>query len=385
MQVATIQWHIYELTHSALALGAIGLSRFVPIVLFSLVGGTVADVHDRRRIMFVTQTVLALGALTLGILTARGAITAASIYLINAVSASATAFDNPARQSLIPNLVPREHFPNAASLNSMAMQVASITGPLISGVLIGGKALAVIYFLNAFSFCAVMVGLLYVRPRPTSSNPTTRAEVSVASLLEGLRFVRRTPILVWTIVLDFLATFFAAADALLPAIAKDILRLDARGYGWLKSAEAIGSLTAGVVMSARKPVHQQGLTVLWAVVAFGIATVVFGASNVLWLSWLAYAAIGASDTVSTILRQTIRQLVTPDHLRGRMTAVNMIFFMGGPQLGNLESGVAAHFLGAPLAIVSGGLACLLAVGWVATRASSLRGYVGQEPGRMSEN
>jgi MFS family permease len=384
MQVATIQWHIYELTHSALALGAIGLSRFIPIVLFSLIGGTVADVHDRRRIMFVTQTLLAMGALTLGFLTLSGAITPASIYLINAVSASATAFDNPARQSLIPNLVPRRHFPNAASLNSMAMQVASITGPVISGALIGGRALAVVYFLNAFSFVAVIVGLLYVRPNPVT-DPTAKTEVSLAALKEGLRFVRRTPILVSTILLDFLATFFAAADALLPAIAKDVLHVGPRGYGWLKAAEAIGSLTAGVVMSSRRSVRHQGLTVLWAVAAFGAATVLFGASSIYWLSWLAYAAIGASDTVSTILRQTIRQLITPDHLRGRMTAVNMIFFMGGPQLGNLEAGVAAHFIGAPLAVVSGGLGCLIAVAGVALRATSLRSYAAQESSGVEGN
>lgn len=198
--------------------------------------------------------------------------------------------------------------------------------------------------------------------------------MSVAALTEGLRFVWRTPILVWTLSLDFLATFFSSANALLPIFARDILHTGARGYGVLAAAEAVGALGAGLLLSLGRPIARQGRAVLWAVVAYGLATVVFGASHLFWLSWLALAAVGVADSVSTVLRQTIRQLVTPDRLRGRMTSVNMIFFMGGPQLGELEAGRAATWLGAPWSVMVGGLGCLLTVALVAARATLLRDY-----------
>jgi MFS family permease len=281
----------------------------------------------------------------------------------------------------MPNLVPREHFPNAAALNSTAFQVAQVTGPLLAGLLIAHNSLATVYVVNAVSFGAVIVALLVMDPLPwegAGAERDERSRVNIQALLEGLHFVRRTPILVWTIALDFLATFFSCANTLLPIFARDILRVGARGYGALAAAQAVGSVTAGLYMTLRQPIHRQGLTVIWAVVVYGMATVAFGISHWFLLSWIALAVVGGSDTVSTILRQTIRQLVSPDRLRGRMTAVNMIFFMGGPQLGEFEAGVVASLFGAPLSVISGGVACLLATAWVARRADVLRGYVAHD-------
>ena len=381
MQVWAINWQLYALTHHALALGLIGLFRVVPIILFSLIGGTVADAWDRRKVMLATQTTLALVAAALGLLTVTHQMTAAHIYLLTVIGAAAMAFDNPARQALIPNLVPRADFASAIALNSIVLRTATIAGPMAAGLLIARGGLGDTYWINAVSFLAVIAALLLMRMptgtpvQGTEAGPEAeKSRVSVAALTEGLRFVWRTPILVWTLSLDFLATFFSSANALLPIFARDILHAGARGYGVLAAAEAVGALGAGLVLSLGRPIVRQGRVVLWAVVAYGMATVVFGASRLFWLSWLALAAVGVADSVSTVLRQTIRQLVTPDRLRGRMTSVNMIFFMGGPQLGELEAGLAATWLGSPWSVIAGGLGCLLTVALVAARAPLLRDY-----------
>ncbi len=382
MQVWAINWQLYALTHHALALGLIGLFRVVPIVLFSLIGGTVADAWDRRKVMLATQTTLAGVATALGVLTVTHHMSAPAIYGLTVIGAAAMAFDNPARQALIPQLVPRSDFVSAVALNSMMMRTATIIGPMVAGLLIARGGLGDTYWLNAVSFLAVIGALLLMRLAPAQSDPAgagvaktgERGEISWASLTEGLRFVWSTPILVWTLSLDFLATFFSSANALLPIFARDILHAGARGYGVLAAAEAVGALAAGTFLSLGRPVVRQGRTVLWAVTLYGAATVVFGWSKLFWLSWVALAVGGVADSISTIMRQTIRQLVTPDRLRGRMTSVNMIFFMGGPQLGELEAGLVATWLGAPWSVITGGLGCLLTVALVAARAPMLRNY-----------
>lgn len=383
MQTWAINWHLYALTHTALSLGLIGLFRVVPIVLFSLIGGTVADAWNRRRVMLFTQSALACVAAALGILTYTHHISAFAIYSLTMVSAAATAFDNPARQSLIPRLVPREALTNAISLNSVMLRSSTIIGPLLAGVLIARGSLTATYFANALSFFAVIGALLAMRdkdiPMQIREAPAEeRVPVNFQSLKEGFLFVQRNPILVWTIWLDFFATFFSSANSLLPIFARDILHVGARGYGLLAAAQASGALLVGAVLSVARPFTKQGKIVLWSVMIYGVATVIFGASRWFLLSWLALALVGGSDAISTILRQTIRQLVTPDRLRGRMTAFNMIFFMGGPQLGELESGLAATWLGGPWAVIWGGIGCLVTVGWVAARAPILRHYNGSD-------
>jgi len=377
MQSVALNWHLYELTGSPVALGAIGLVRVVPIVVFSLLGGAVADAHDRRRVLLLTQTVMASIAATLGLLTQLGRITPAHIYALTALSAATIAFNNPARQAFTPSLVPREHFANALSLAQITHQIANILGPMAAGALLAHSQLAACYWANAASFGGVILALLLIRPPQITSPPAPPSTISWSAVLEGLAFVRSNPILVWTILLDFLATFFSSASALLPIFAKDVLHAGPRGYGILSAAPAAGSLLAGAFLALTPTIRRQGVLILWAVTAYGAATVIFGASTIFWLSWLALAATGAADTVSTILRGTIRQLVTPEHLRGRMTAASMIFFMGGPQLGELEAGLVAAWIGAPWSVITGGVGCLLAVAWVAARAPQLRRYHGE--------
>ena len=376
MQFAALNWQIYDITGDAAALGAIGLVRVVPIVLFSLVGGAVADTHDRRKMLLITQSSLALVALTLGLMALTGRTSVAAIYLLTAVGAAAIAFDNPSRQALVPGLVPREHLPNAFALSSTGFQVATIAGPVLAGLTLKHFGAGYAYLINAASFLAVIGALLLMPPRPpqTEGGEARASGVSVEALREGMRFVFGTPILVATMALDFLATFFSAATALLPIFARDILKVGPEGYGWLGAFPAVGSLLTGVTLSLLPPLRRTGLVIVWAVVIYGLATVGFGLSKAFWISAVFLAITGASDTVSTILRQTIRQTVTPDHLRGRMVSVNMIFFMGGPQLGELEAGLVARWLGAAVSVVSGGAACLAATALVVARFPWLLRY-----------
>lgn len=374
MQQWTLNWQLYELTGSALALGTLGLARILPLAFFALAGGTVADAVDRRRMLLVTQSVLMGIALLLGWLTWQERLTALLIYGFAAASATALAFDGPARQSLLPNLVPREHFANAVSLFSLVRQVAQIVGPALAGLLIGWGATALVYWINAVSFSGVLAALAVIRAGAVKG---PRARMDLASLREGIAFLRTQPLLYSTMLLDFLATLFASANTLLPIFAKDVLQVGAKGYGVLAAAPAVGSVLAGSVLVSLPKIRRQGFVMLAAVATYGVATVIFGLSSWYALSLVAFAATGAADTVSTVIRQTIRQLVTPDHLRGRMTALSMLFFMGGPQLGEFEAGLVAAWVGAPLSVVIGGLGCLVSVFLIAWRSPTLRRYSGE--------
>lgn len=362
MQLAAINWHIYILTHSKLALGAVGLVRVLPIIFCSLIGGVLADVFDRKKLMLMTQSVMLLSAGVLASLTASGLESIWPIYLLTAVSSAATAFDNPARQALMPMLVPARDFPNAVSLWLVVFQISMIGGPALAGLILSDYGPALVYALNAASFLAVIISLLLIRTSGRAERVENEtASLSLAALREGLSFVWRTPIIVQTMTLDFVATFFASATALLPVFAADILHVGARGFGILAASPAMGAVVAGLVMARLGNVRRQGATIIGSIAVYGAATIAFGLSRVFWLSMLMLALVGASDTVSTVLRQTIRQLVTPNYLRGRMTSVNMIFFMGGPQLGEMEAGALAALIGAPLCVATGGIGCLVAV------------------------
>ena len=378
MQLVAINWHVYLLTKSPLALGAVGLVRVVPIILCSLLGGLVADAFDRKRLILGAQTLMLLSAGALAAITASGLQSVWPIYLLTAISSAAVAFDNPARQALLPTLVPAEDFPNAVSLGMIALHVSTIGGPALAGIILSDLGPTLVYGLNALSFLAVIIAVLLMRASGRADSGNSEASrVSVGALREGLSFVWRTPIIVQTMTLDFIATFFASATALLPIFAAEILHVGARGLGALAAAPAIGSVIAALAMARLGMLSRQGATVIWSIAVYGAATIVFGLSKVFWFSLLMLAITGAADTVSTVLRQTIRQLVTPNHLRGRMTSVNMIFFMGGPQLGEMEAGVAARLLGAPLSVVIGGAGCLIAVALAAQRATSLLSYRGE--------
>jgi MFS family permease len=375
MQVAALHWQVYVLTESPLALGAIGLVRILPIILFSLIGGVAADSYDRRRLLLVTQSVMTAVALTLGAFSLAGKTSLLVLYVCTAVGAAAIAFDNPARQSLIPSLVPKEDQPNAFAVQSTGFQVATIAGPVLAGLVIARVGTGWAYVLNAASFLAVLFALATLRFRPAPEEGREKPQgFSLTALREGIAFVRGTPILVAAMTLDFWATFFSSATALLPIFARDILKVGPEGFGWLSAFPAVGSLVAGVTLSLLPPIRRQGRALLFSVLLYGAATVGFGFAPNFWVAAFFLALTGASDTVSTILRNIIRQTVTPDALRGRMVSINMLFFMGGPQLGELEAGVVAKMYGAATSVVSGGVACVLIVLFLANRWPWLRDF-----------
>jgi MFS family permease len=399
MQSVAIHWHVYLLTRSPLALGLVGLARVLPIVAFSLWGGVLADRLDRRKLMLVTQTFLTAIAALLAAATFLGRESLWLLYAATACSAGAGAFDAPARQSLIPRLVPDEDLPGALSVSLSVFQIGLIAGPALAGWIIAGHALvpgaariagaaagtattgglAWIYLVNAASFLAVIFVLVTMRISGKPLSSETAASHPIAALREGLRFVFRTPLIVWTMTVDFFATFFAGGMSLLPIFADQVLKVGATGYGFLVSAPAIGALLGSLAISLRPVPPRHGRVFLWAVAAYGVATVVFGLSRSFPLTLLALAATGTADSVSTVIRQTLRQLITPDALRGRMTSVNMIFFMGGPQLGELEAGYVASLfasaaVGVTVSVVSGGVATVLVAIVVAAGAKALRDY-----------
>lgn len=382
MQSAAVLWHVSLLVPSdqrGLALGLVGLARVVPILLFSLVSGVVADALDRRKVLLLTQSTLALTAFVLALITFGGLDVVWPIYVLSALTAAVASFDGPARQSFFPSLVPRQHLPNAISLNTIIFQFGSVLGPALAGLLIAGAGVGWVYLVNAISFLAVIVALLLMRGVPRHHGAEKR-EVSLRAAAEGLRYVFSEPLIRSSMLLDFFATFFSSATALLPIFVQDILQVGPEAYGLLAAAPSIGALatSAAMVRLVDRIVHR-GRVLLWAVAGYGMATVVFGLSQSFWLTFTCLALTGAADTVSVVLRNLTRQLVTPDHLRGRMTGVNMIFFLGGPQLGELEAGLLAQAFGAPVSVVTGGIGCLIATGWIAAKTPQLRHYRREEP------
>ncbi len=389
MQKVAIDWNIFQLLRGnvyelslfgfdfnldagALGLGAMGLVRVVPIMLFALIGGILADTIERRKLLIVSEGLSAVFAATLAILVFSGFETVGLLYTISALLAASTSVSTPTRQSLVPNLVPRNLMTNAVSLNSLLFQVGSITGPAVAGLLIAfAENSSIVYFVNAFSFFAAILSLIFMRHR---SKAATSEPVSLDMVKDGLRFAYNEKVLWGSMLLDFFATLFGSARTMLPIIAVEVLGYSAGGFGILATAQPLGAFLTGVVMAWIRDLKNQGKVMLAGVAIYGLATAFFGISGIFALSYFLFALTGVGDTVSMVVRQTMRQVVTPDHLRGRATSISMIFFMGGPQLGEAEAGLVAAAFGAPFAIFSGGIAVVVLTAWTAWRFPRLRNY-----------
>ena len=380
MQQWALFWHISQLSKDPIAVSVVGGVRFVAVLCFSLVGGLVADRYNRRAILFITQSTAMVVAAILGLLTLTGQIQLWHIYALTAIQASAMAFDLPARQSLVPNLVPRDILPSAFSLQSIAFNTGAILGPGLSGIVIGYLGQEAVYFINAVSFLAVIFALFALGTIPQRQVEARRGfKAAWSDIRDGIRFIRQQPLILSTMILDFIATFFSSANTLLPYFAQNVLHVGEVAYGWLASAQSVGAVTVGLIASQYSRIRRQGPLLLVSVVVFGAATILFGLSRWYLLTFAALVLIGAADSISTIIRNTIRQLITPDSIRGRMTSINQIFFMGGPQLGEIEAGVVAQFFGVPFAILTGGVGTILGVWLVASLWPQLTGYNGDEP------
>lgn len=359
LQVVTVAWQVYLLTHSAVALGVMGLVQAIPRLVFSLVGGVFADVFDRRRLLIVIEVVLASLSAVLALCTIFHVINIAIIYIVVLVAAAVSSFEFPTRQAIIPGLVKREEMPDALSLSMVMMQLTSIIGPTAGGFAIAWLGVANTYWFDVVSYFVVIGALLLmVVPRIPVEK---RAQAGVGALVDGMKFLRAHPIILALLSLDFCAMFFGSPRALLPIFASQIMHIGPPGLGILMAATPIGAVLLAPLTGLVGRISRQGLGVAAAIIAWGLCIIGFGLfPNPLWLGVLFLAGSGAADMISMILRGLVIQLTTPDEFRGRMSAVNAMFVVGGPMLGQFESGLVAGLFTPVFSVVSGGIACIVA-------------------------
>ena len=353
-----IGWELWLRTHSAFALGLVGLVQVVPVILLSLPAGHVADQYNRRRIVIISEIFFALCAVGLAWLSfTRGPLPL--IYLCLLGIGIARAFNDPASSTLLPQTIPPELFSRAATWNSSVWQFASITGPAIAGLLVGFfHQVTFIYVFGAVAaivFC-VLIGFIKGRQLALAEKSAT-----LDSVKEGLRFMRDTKVILAAITLDMFAVLFGGAVALLPIYATDILKVGAQGMGIMRAAPSIGALLMAFTIAHLPPMKNAGKTLLWAVTGFGIATIVFGLSKNFVLSVLMLAMLGGLDNISVVIRSTLLLTQTPDEMRGRVSAVNSIFIGVSNEMGSFESGTVAGLFGPIFAVVSGGIGTILVV------------------------
>ena len=372
MMRTIVAWHIYNLSHSAFHLGLVGIVQFVPALVLSLVGGAVADSFDRRRVINVAQLVSALAGSLLFLTTQSGHMTLPMLYACVLVTACANSFEGPARAALLPQIVGVDRFQRAVTISSTNQALAFASGPALGGTLIAAFGITTGYAVVLVLIGIAFVSVLMLRVQPSAV--TTRRRFDLEAIREGLAFVWNRPVVLGCMTLDMFAVIFGGATALLPIYAKDILHVGARGYGLLTSSLELGALTMALILVVRPPIEGAGRTLLAAVACYGVATITFGLSRSVPLSIAAYMAAGMADQVSVVLRSTVIQLSTPDALRGRVSAVNLLFIGASNQLGAAESGFMAQATNPTFSVVSGGIACLCVVAIVAWRIPEISRY-----------
>ena len=360
MSFVAIGWQVYEIDGDPLDLGLVGLAMFVPLPLLALPAGHLADRYPRRTVLALAIGVDVAVAIGLIAVTRSGADETWPFFALAFGTGVASALGAPAGRALTPSLVPQEALVRALAQRSVAFQLAVIGGPALGGLLFALDP-ELVYGASAALSAAALVAVLALQAGRTEAGGLTP---DLRSLLGGVRLVRRTPVLLGAISLDLFAVLFGGAVALLPIFAKDVLEVGPAGLGILRAAPAAGALVAAVIL-VRRPIHRYaGRTLLVVVALYGLTIAVFGLSETMWLSLAALAAGGAVDMVSVVLRQTILPLVTPDELRGRVNAVEMVFISASNELGAFESGVAAALVGAVPAVVIGGAVTVgVALAW----------------------
>ena len=378
LQLWAVFWQLNHLTHRPETVGYVGLIRVVPLLVFGLFAGLVADQHERAKVLLVTQSLMALTALALAALTLTGHVTVEAILLMVFLNAIAGAYDGPARQSIVANLVPNEHYGNAASISGVQWRLSEVLGPVLSGVLIYalGPSLGpgAAYAINALSFGAFLYAVLRLPHLPARVARSEGVRQVFGSIAEGIAFLRSTTVVRNAMWIDFWGTLVAGASALLPYFASDVLRVDSRGFGFLVASQGLGAMLASAILASRPAFDSPGKWVIAMIGLFGLFTVGVGLSPSLPVAILCLMGVGATDMISTVQRQTIRQLAVPDAMRGRLSSIGMIFQVSGPQLGDWESAQLAGATSARFSFVTGGLAAVLVAAWYALRGPALRDY-----------
>ena len=392
MLAVAVEWEIYARTHSATALGLVGLVLAVPVVALSLLAGHLADKYSRKSIIIVSQLCSAVASAALAVVSWKHlAIPAWSIlrhgndwlraiagiferhqsafhfddmsvpliYMLLFVAGTARTFAWAARSSFFPTLVPRDAFANAVTWNNSVFQIGSVAGPAISGFIVAHISFACVYVIDAICAFLFFVLMLPIARAPRAGD--REGQNTWRSLVAGMRFVLSKQVILATITLDLFAVLLGGATALLPIFADQILHVGPVGLGWMRAAPAIGAFATALLVAYLPPMKQSGKTLLWCVTGFGIATILFGLSRAFWFSLAMLFMIGAFDSVSVIIRGTIVQLVTPDEMRGRVSSVNNIFIGTSNEFGALESGLTAALFGPVISVVGGGIGTILIV------------------------
>ncbi|QDT55112.1 enterobactin exporter EntS [Caulifigura coniformis] len=374
-----VQWDVYALTGSPLALGWLGGLNALPLVLLSLPAGHVVDVMPRRRILLTTQAILITIPWTMALLVdhVRGDARTLLLFVLSGLNAVTLTFARPARVSLLPSIIPRSLYGNAFTWNSSLFETSSWMGPAITGLLlIRGVEWA--YWSSGICMAGCMALTLGLPNPPPSESSRS---VTYEAMLKGLRFVWRTPLLISSMTLDMLAVLLGGATYLLPMFTKEIIAAPTSGvmiasestrYGLLRAAPAFGAAAMAVTLAHLPLTRNTGRKLLWSVAGFGAATIVFGLSTNFWLSLAMLVLVGACDNISVVVRNTLVQTITPDSMRGRVSAVNQVFVGASNEIGGLESGVAARYLGAVAAVVAGGVGSIFVVAGIALRWPELR-------------
>jgi MFS family permease len=358
MLTVAVGWELYARTKSALALGMVGLTQMMPMILFVLLAGHMADNFKRKRIILVTTFIMACAGAGLSLISALRA-PVFWIYFCLFAAGTARTFLWPASSAFLPRLVPREHFSKAVTWNSGSFQLSSVAGPAAGGAVIAltGRAWPV-YAFNAAAALVCLALISFVRREHVVA---AKEKMTARSLVAGFKFVFASPIILGTITLDLFAVLLGGATALLPVYAKDILGTGPSGLGLLEAAMPLGSLFCALILAHRPPLQKAGAALLRAVTAFGVATIVFGYSRWFWLSFLMLFVCGAVDNISIIVRHTLVQVLTPDEKRGRVSAVNSLFIGTSNELGGFESGLVAYLASPVFSVVSGGVGTILVV------------------------
>ena len=375
MQTVAVAWQLYEKTGSAMALGLVGLVQVIPMLGLALPAGHAADKFDRRRLLMAASILAVISSLGLLFATLYGS-PVSIIYVCLAASGIARAYQGPARSALMPALVPRSSFSNAVTWGVSGFELASMAGPALGGLFIAMfKGTWQVYLFAALTSTIYVFMLASIRQRsftaPGSADGVAK-ELDFRSLVAGFGYVRRNTVLLAAMTLDLFAVLLGGAVALLPIFAKDILRVGPVGLGWLQAAPSLGAILMALTTTHLPPMKKAGTTLLWAVAGFGVATVVFGISRSFWLSLLMLFLTGAFDNISVVVRHTLVQVLTPDEMRGRVSAVNGMFINASNELGRFESGVLAAFTGPIAAVVIGGTGTLAVVAFSALKWPELR-------------
>ncbi len=394
VQLFAINWHVFELLQGSTAavsilgfeftlngaaagLGGIGLMRLLPTLVFGVLGGLCADAYDRRRLMLWTRIAGAAVVAWLLAAHAAGSVGVGALYLVSALTAGLHAFDTPSRQALVPSSVPPRHLSHAIGLFNLAWRISAVLSPVLAAALIASLSLTAAYGVVAVGFALPVWCLAAMRLKQAEDAP--RATPGVAAFLEGFTFVHGHKVLWASILTDFIAACFTSISVLLPILAQVVFDAGVSGYGLLAAGMPVGACVTSLALAYWHRLRKQGPVMVWCLAIYGAGAALVGMSHSIYLSFALLTLVGVADTISSMIRSLMRQMLTPDALRGRVLSIAMLFFRGGPRIGEMQAGLIAAMIGAPLALVIGGVATVLGVGLAVWRLPQIMKYDGQDP------